>query len=398
MRPYRYVAYTSGGTRRRGVVLADDASDAGARLTAQGLLPAEVAAEAPGRGVFTERALGRDRLAVLTRQLAVLVGAGLTVEQALGAVQGAAQDRRVERLVARAQAQLLDGAPLSVALAGAGPPAWYLAALAAGERSGEVALTLGTLADHLEGATDERGALTSALVYPAFVVAVALAVCGVLMTTVAPEIAGLFQAQGRPLPPLTAALMALTDGVRAHWPWLAAGALGVTALLVAAARIPAWRDRRDRLTLMVPLVGRLRRQAQAAAWLRVLALAVTARLPLVEALGFAAGVLDIAVYRAQAEGAAAAMVRGERLGRALADLSFLHPVSRQLIEAGAAGARLAPMADRAATLAETWARTDRKRLTALLEPLAMIVVGLVVLTVVMAVLLPVFDLQGMVEI
>jgi general secretion pathway protein F len=140
----------------------------------------------------------------------------------------------------------------------------------------------------------------------------------------------------------------------------------------------------------------MRRMGQAAQYLRTLALVVASRLPLTEALEFAARVMDIAEYRAQALAAAEALRRGDSLSRAMAGLSFLHPVSRQLLEAGEAGARLAPMADRAALLAETWMRTERKRLTAVLEPAAMVFVGLAVLVIVLAVLLPVFDMQTMV--
>jgi general secretion pathway protein F len=399
MRPYRYTAYTPEGAKRRGIVVADDEADASTRLGAQGLMAAELRAEAvaaPGR--WRERRIDRDMLSVFTRQMAVLLGAGLTVEAALTAVEGAAVSARVERVIARARAGLMGGAPLAQALeaAGGGLPAWYLAALGAGERAGELPTVFATLADHLEGSVGERAAVASALVYPAFVIVVALAVCAVLMTTVAPEIAALFEGSGQPLPPLTVAVMAVTDAViGARW-WLAAAGLALVALAMAAARIPDWRAARDRASLRMPLLGRMRRMGQAAQYLRTLALVVASRLPLTEALEFAAGVLDIAEYRAQALAAAEALRRGDSLTRAMAGLSFLHPVSRQLLEAGEAGARLAPMADRAALLAETWMRTERKRLTAFLEPAAMVFVGLAVLVIVLAVLLPVFDMQMMV--
>lgn len=400
MRPWRYIAYTAEGARRKGIVLADDEADASARLAAQGLMAAELRAEAGrARWRWRDGAIGHDMLAVFTRQMAVLLGAGLTAEAALAAVQGAAVSPRVERLIARARAGLLEGAPLAGALreAGGGLPGWYLAALGAGERSGELASVFATLAEHLEGSSGDRAAVASALVYPAFVTLVALAVCAVLMTTVAPEIAALFEGSNRPLPPLTVAVMGVTEAVLGNWGWIAAGGLALVALFSAAARIPSWRDRRDRVSLRLPLLGRLRRMAQAAQYLRTLALVITSRLPLTEALDFAAGVLDIADYRREAEAAAEGLRRGESLAQVLAGLGFLHPVSRQLIEAGEASARLGPMTEHAAVLAESWMRTERKRLTAVLEPAAMIFVGLAVLTIVMAVLLPVFDMQAMVE-
>lgn len=392
MTPFRYVAYTPQGARRRGVVLADDAADASARLAAQGLMAADLVPEG-ARGAGRAARIDRGRLAVFTRQMAVLLGAGLTVEAALGAVQGASAGDRIERLAGRARAGLVAGQPLAAALAGAaaGLPGWYGAAVGAGERAGALAAVFETLAAHLERAEGERGAVAAALAYPAFVVAVALAVCGVLMTTVAPEIAAVFEGSGRPLPGPTQAALAATAFVLGAWGWIAAGLAALAGLVWAAGP-----DRRARVLLRLPLAGRLLRQAEGAAWLRTLALVVGARLPLVEAMDFAAGALRVADHRAQAQAAAEALRRGDRLGRALAGLTFLHPVARQLIEAGEAGARLAPMAERAAALAEGWMAAERKRLTALLEPGAMIVVGLVVLAVVLAVLLPVFDMPGMV--
>lgn len=394
MIPFRYLAYTPEGRRRRGVVLADDAADASARLAAQGLMAADLAPELARAG--RRGRIDRAALAVFTRQMAVLLGAGLPAEAALGAVQGAMGGRGA-RLAAAARAGLLDGRPLAAALAAPGVPGWYLAAVAAGEKAGALTAVFEALAAHLERAEGERGALAAALAYPAFVVAVALVVCGVLMTTVAPELAAVFAASGRPLPPLTRAILLATDWTVAHWPWLAAGGAALVGLGAAAARLPAWRDRRDRLALRLPLLGRLRRQAEGANWLRTLALVLGARLPLTEALDQAAGVLTIAAHARAAGAAAEAVRRGGRLGPALETLPFLHPVMRQLLEAGEAGARLAPSAERAAALAESWMAAERKRLVALVEPAAMLVVGLVVLVVVLAVLLPVFDMPGMVD-
>jgi len=402
MRPWRYTAYTAEGARRRGIVLADDEADASARLAAQGLMAAELVADAPGRraGWRREARITADELAVFTRQMAVLLGAGLAAEAALVAAQGAAVGPRVERLIARARAGLQEGLPLASALgaAGGGLPGWYLAAMGAGEKAGALSEVTQRLAEHLEGGVGERAALASALLYPAFVMAVALAVCVVMMTTVAPEIAALFTASNQPLPPLTVAVMTATEAViAARWALAGAGA-ALVALALAAARIPSWRARRDRLSLRLPMIGRMRRMAEAAQYLRTLALVVGARLPLTEAMDFAAGVLGIEAHRRQAEAAATALRQGRSLAQAMAGLDFLHPVARQLIEAGEASARLAPMTERAALLAETWIRTERKRLIAVLEPAAMVVVGLAVLVVVLAVLLPVFDMQAMVAI
>ena len=399
MRTFAYTAYTPQGKRRRGVVVAEDESDASARVAALGLMPSTVEPQSgPVRARRRERRIDRDLLSVFTRQMAVLLGAGLTAEAALEAVQGAAGAARIERLAAEARAGLTEDEPLAEALgrAGGALPPWYAAAIRAGEQSGDLTAVFDTLADHLETSAGDRAAIASALVYPAFVTVVAVVVCAILMTTVAPQIVAMFQDSGRPLPPLTVAVMAIVDWVRDDWGLL----LVLLALAVAGwiwvARTPALRDRRDGLFLRLPLIGRFLRMAEAAQYLRTMAVVINARLPLPEALRYSAGVLEIARYRRLADDAGEALRRGESLSQALARLPFLHPVARQLVQAGEASARLGPMTERAAVLAESWLRTERKRVSVIIEPASMVIVGAMVLTIVLAILLPIFDMQSLV--
>ena len=414
MKTFAYTAFTTEGRRRRGVVVAEDEAGASAEITAMGLMPAEITARTARRsaGGGAERGAGHgavraswhagriehDMLAVFTRQMAVLLGAGLSAEAALSAVQTAAAAPRIERLAAEARAGLMAGSPVSEALesAGGGLPVWFAAALRAGEKSGDLDSVFTTLADHLESSASDRAAIASALIYPAFVAVVAVLVCAVLMVTVAPEIVGLFEASGQELPALTRAVLAVTGFIESNWVALTALAAALVVLALGFARLPALRRRRDRLLLRLPLTGGFMRMAAAAQYLRTLALVVASRLPLTEALRFSADVVNVEALRAEAEAAGEALARGESVADSLRRLGFLHPVAHQLIQAGESSARLAPMTERAAVLAESALRSRRKRLAALLEPLAMVVVGAVVLAIVLAVLLPIFDMQAMV--
>ena len=399
MKTFAYTAFTPEGQRRQGLILAEDETDASTRIAAQGLLPATLSpAKAPARA-RRQRRIDRDLLAVFTRQMAALMAAGLPADAALSAVQTAAGAPRIERLAAEARAALSEGEAMAAALgrAGGALPAWYAAAVRAGETSGDLAAVFATLADHLETSAGDQAAITSALIYPAFVTLVALVVCAILMTTVAPQITGMFEQSGRPLPPLTLAVMALVEALKTGWPLL----LAALALAIAGwrwvSRTPSLRARRDALALRLPLIGRFLRMAAAAQYLRTLALAVNARLPLIEALTHAGGVLGIAAHRADADAAGEALRRGETLSNALTGLDFLNPVARQLVQAGEVSARLGPMCERAAVLAETALRTERKRLAVIVEPAAMVVVGALVLVIVLAVLLPIFDMQALVS-
>jgi len=399
VKTFAYTAFTTDGKRRRGVVVAEDEADASARISAQGLLPGEISPQSVARPSRTRaRRIDHDMLSVFTRQMAVLLSAGMAADAALEAVQTAAGASRIERLAAEARAGLMEGEPLSQALerAGGALPAWFTAAIRAGEHSGDLDAVFLTLADHLESTASDRAAITSALIYPAFVAGVAVIVCAVLMVTVAPEIVAMFAATGQELPPLTLAVLGMVDFIKDYWPWLAALLVGLVALGVASNRVPALKNRRDRLVLRLPLAGRFVRMNEAASYLRTLALVINSRLPLTEALRFAADVLGTEGFTLEARAAGEALRRGENLSSALSRLSFLHPVARQLIQAGEASARLGPMTDRAAVLAESWLRTERKRVAVVLEPLSMVVVGAMVLVIVLAVLLPIFDMQAMV--
>lgn len=401
MKSFAYTAYSSDGKRKRGTVVAQSEAEASAQITALGLMPGEITAQttaAPAPRWQRERRIDPDTLAVFTRQLAVLLDAGLPIETALEAVQSAAGSAKIERLAAQARAGIMAGDPLANALAKAGGalPPWYAAAVHAGEGAGNLDGVFETLATHLETTAAERATITSALVYPVFVTLVAIAVCAILMTTVAPEIIGLFEATGRPLPALTTGVMAIVDGVRDNWPVVLGGIVLFALAIFAINRHARLRARRDAVLLKTPLIGRFIRMSAAAQYLRTLALVINSRLPLTEALRFAAGVVEVAQYRQQAETAGTALQQGQSLSTALSGLTFLNPVAQQLLQAGEASARLGPMSERAAVLAETWLRTERKRLSVIVEPASMMIVGAMVLTIVLAILLPIFDMQALV--
>lgn len=403
MNAYGYTAFTDSGKRRTGTVIAETESHATAQLRAQGLYVAQLdrraAASVGWRGLLgTRRArLNTDLRAVFTRQMAVLLSAGLPVEAALEAVRQGGQGA-LDTAAAGARAALMDGANLSEALtqSGAGFEPYYLAAVNAGETAGDLTSVFDELANHLETRGTDRAQITSALIYPAFVAAVSLLVCAILMTSVAPEIVAMFELSNRPLPPITQRVLAVSNWVQANALALSVLAACCVAAAIAARVIPAVRARRDALFLRLPLVGRFMALSAAVQYLRTLALVLGSRHAVVSAVENAALVLDVAKFRNEAATVSTAIRQGETLSTALERLSFIPPVARQLISAGEASVRLAPMTERSAVLVENGLSTERKRLAALLEPLLMMVVGGFVLIIVLAVLLPIFDLQAVV--
>lgn len=400
MKAFAYAAYTQGGKRRSGTILAETEAEASALLAKQELFVSEIS-EAQVRtkaGRLGRRGrLNGDLLAVFTRQMAVILAAELPVEAALEAVRSGGHPA-LDAVAAQARASLMEGASLSDALdtSGAGLPPYYLAALRAGEAAGDLAGVFGELADHLEQKGSDRAQIATALIYPAFVAAVSLLVCAILMTSVAPEIVSMFEISGRPLPELTQFVLAVSDWIGAHK--LLLGVIGLTCLVLGMVtpRVRPLRNLRDALVLRLPVLGRLARLDQAVQYMRSLALILGSRHAVLSAVDNAVGVLTIERYQQEALRVAEAIRQGQNLSQALEQLSFLPPVARQLILAGETSVRLAPMTARAATLVEHSQSTERKRIAALLEPLLMMLVGGMVLVIVLAVLLPIFDLQALV--
>ncbi len=430
MKAYRYIAYTDAGRRRSGTVVAETESDASRQLAAQDLFVAELAEarrqpafqpapQETGADPSPDPAAGpaeagqdlgktalwtpwRQRLnpelqLVFTRQMAVMLEAELPVDAALEAVRSAGHSS-LDAMAADARAALLDGASLCQALdqTGAGFAPYYLAALRAGESAGELASVFTALADHLEQLGSDKAQIATALIYPGFVAAVSLLVCAILMVNVAPEIVALFELSGRDLPPLTQAVLAVSDFIRDRAGAIGLALVAVLLFLALVPRLPGLRQRRDRLLLRLPLVGRLMRLSAAVQYLRTLALVLGARHAVLSATDSASEVLSVAQFHAEGRAVTRRVQQGESLSSALAQLSCLPPVARQLIAAGEVSVRLAPMSARAAALVEHRLSSERKRISALLEPALMMLVGGLVLVIVLAVLLPIFDLQAVV--
>ncbi len=400
MQPFTYVAYNAKGQRKTGTLVAESERAAFDALKAQGLMASDI--EAKGRAKAEKRSTGAkldaEERAIFSRQMAVLLSADLPMEAALDAVIESEGSARMQAFGAELKAATLEGYPLSDAIeAGrSGFPRYYTSSLRAGESSGDLAAVFSGLADFLEAQGANRAEIATALVYPAFVAAVSLLVCVILVTNVAPEVVAMFEVSGRELPQLTQVVLGASEWVQVNWVMIVAvlGALVVGGLV--AWRVPAVRNVVDRVGLAVPLFGRLRRLSIAAQYLRTMALVLGSRQTAVNAVIGAADVLTVQSYRRQADDIVTAVRQGESLSGAVRKFKLLPPVALQLIRVGEESARLAQMTERAAVLVETWLANDRKRIAAVLDPVLMMVVGAFVLIIVLAILLPIFELQSVV--
>lgn len=409
MPAYRYEALDADGKAHKGLVEADTARAARGLLRAQALVPLNVEALAgsgaegggePGaKGWLAPRVFNATTLAIWTRQLAGLVAAGLPLERALSSLAEEGEDERQRTLAAALRAEVNAGASFAAALARQPRafPEVYRAVVAAGEQSGQLGGVLERLADDLEQRQALRAKLLGAALYPAIVTLVALAIVVFLVTYVVPQVAGVFAGTRRALPVLTTLLLGLSAAVR-QYGWIALGSL---ILIAISGRLalgnPVFREKFDAAWLRAPLLGRLSRSYNAARFAATLALLAGAGVPILRALQAAAETLSNRAMRSDALEALVLVREGAPLALALAQKKRFPGLLAMFARLGEQTGRLPTMLERAAAQLAAEVQRRAVALATVLEPLLIVTMGAVVMLIVLAVLLPIIELNQLVR-
>jgi general secretion pathway protein F len=401
MPAYRFEALDAAGKAQSGLLEADNVKAARQQLRGRDLVPLAVTAvtmaatDNSTAARFTRRVFSATSLAVWTRQLAGLVGSGLPLERALTALADEAENPRQRELVAHLKSEVNAGSSFGRAL-GTAPREFdeiYRAVVAAGEQSGALGAVLERLADDLEDRQALRSKVLGAMLYPAIVSLVALIIVIVLVTFVVPQIANVFTTGKRALPFLTVAMLAVSSFVR-NWGWavalLATG--GITAFVLAR-RNEAFRERTDAAFLNLPLFGRLARGYNAARFGGTLAMLAGAGVPILKALQAAAETLGNRAMRADALDALVQVREGAPLASALAGKKRFPGLLAMFARLGEQTGQLPQMLQRAST--QMSAEVQRRALSAatILEPLLIVGMGGVVVVIMLAVLMPIIQLN-----
>ncbi|ROR29575.1 type II secretion system inner membrane protein GspF [Inmirania thermothiophila] len=400
MGAFRYQALDARGRTRRGLIEADGPRQARQRLREQGLVPLAVEAEAaptPGGGTRRD-ALGGADLVLAMRQLATLARAAVPVGEALAIAAAQSEGRRARAVLLGVRARIREGQSLAAALA-AYPRAFpriVQATVAAGERTGRLAEVLERLADYLEHRRQVRQRLALALLYPSLLVTVAFLVTALLVTYVVPQVVQVFVDMGQALPWATRLLIAISDAARDRGPAAALATAAALAAAAAALRRPAPRRAFDALLLRLPLLGRVLRGVQAARFARTFSILAASGVPALEAMGLAAQVLGNRPMREAVETAAARVREGSPIHEALARSGLFPPLLVHLVASGEGSGELERMLERAAAALERETETQIGLALGLLEPALILLMGGLVLFVVVAVLLPLFELNQLV--
>ena len=333
MSGYRFEALAPDGKIRRGVLESDSPRQARARLREQGMLPVEVEAiDGKERTAAHGLSLGRRRLstsalALLTRQLATLLAAGLTVEQAMNALIEQSDKQTERQVLAAVRGDVLAGQPLARALARhpGSFPTVYLTLVEAGERSGKLADVLARLADYTEAREQLRGKVMLAFIYPTLVTVVAVTVVTGLLVYVVPQVVQVFRNTNQTLPLLTRALIALSDFLRGYGGFLLVALVAAAFGARAALAVPSIREKWHRWLLRLPVFTPLYRGLNTARLASTLAILVGSRVPLLTALRAGAGVVTNLPMRHALEEAAERVQQGSTLARALGASKLFPP-------------------------------------------------------------------------
>ena len=404
MPAYRFEALDAAGKTTSGLVEADTSRAARSQLRAQSLVPLAVTqVESGGTKVggfnLSRKVFNATALAVWTRQLAGLVGSGLPLERALTALADEAEDARQRELVAHLRSEVNSGSPFARALATM-PREFddvYRGVVAAGEQSGALGQVLERLADDLEARQELKGRLIGATLYPAIVSVIAVIIVVFLVTYVVPQVATVFTSSKRALPMLTVAMIAFSDFLRGYG-WLVLLALAAGGILLAVMlRNDAFRERFDASFLDVPLIGRLARGYNAARFAGTLAMLAGAGVPILKALQAAAETLSNRAMRADAMDALVQVREGAPLASALAGKKRFPGILAMFSRLGEQTGQLPEMLDRAAKQLSGEVQRRALQMATILEPLLIVGMGGVVMLIVLAVLLPIIQLNSFIK-
>jgi len=401
MAAFRYEAVNSAGRTVSGLVEADTPRHARSRLRSQGLLPSALEPLAERRPTPGERRgkIGASELTLVTRQLATLLESGLTIERALEALIDEAPDARAREVLTGVKAEIVAGVDLAGAL-GAYPasfPDFYCALVRGGEQSGALPTVLQHLADHLEARQAMRQKTTLALLYPTLVTVVAVLIVAGLLGYVVPQVVQVFQQSRQTLPLTTRALIGASEVLQIAGPWLALVLVLAVVAGRSALRVPDVRKRWHALVLRVPVVGALTRSADSARFAATVGILVGGGVPLVQALDAGASAMTNLILRDGARNAVALVREGASLARALASVKVFPPMLGHLVASGEASGSLARMLERAARLESQAFERRLAFLLTLLEPALILAMGVLVLFIVLAILMPIISLNQLVR-
>jgi general secretion pathway protein F len=406
MGAFEYVALDALGKERKGLIEGDTPKHVRQLLRDKQLLPLEIQEAAQreqkqnrSRRPFMRRSLSSLDLALLTRQLATLLRSGLPLEETLQAVAEQTEKPRVQRIVLGVRSKVVEGHPLADGLRDFPQafPEIYRATVSAGEQSGKLDSVLERLADYTESRQVMGQQVSHALVYPIVLLVLSFAIVSFLLAYVVPQVVAVFESGHQELPVATRILIGTSDLVRHYWVYGIIVIAGIVWGFSRWVKAPSARLKVDRLLLRVPLTGKLIRGLNTARFSRTFSILTASAVPVLEALRISAEVVNNLPMRNAVEEAALRVREGAPIGKSLAARKLFPPMMIHLIASGESSGELEKMLERAASNQEREMDGLLSTMTNLLGPLMVVFMGAVVMFIVIALLLPIFQLNDLVK-
>jgi general secretion pathway protein F len=406
---YAYKGLNDKGRSVSGIVDADTPKVARQKLRRDGVFPTELSEEQSGdaakskpktstdiRALF-ERITPQD-LALLTRQLATLVGAGLPLVDCLGALIDQVDSSRQKRILSQVREHVVEGGTLADAMK-AHPAVFndlYTNMVRAGEASGALDVVLTRLAEYTERAAELRGKVRSALTYPVFMGCVSIGILFFLLSYVVPKITRIFAESGQDLPTMTIVLLAISGFLAQYWWLIVTVVIAVVVGVRISIRSEAGRLRFDRALLGIPYFGKVLKKVALARFARTLSTLLLGGIPLLQALDIVKHVVENSVLRNAIEAGRNSIREGHTVAEPLRQSGLFPPLLVHMIAVGEKSGELESMLGRAADAYDGEVEASVNALSSIMEPMLVLFMGGVVGFIVMAILLPIFDLNEIV--
>jgi general secretion pathway protein F len=403
MGAFEYTAVDSGGKQLRGILEGDTARQVRQQLRDKELLPLTVTEsaekESSRQASFSfNKGMSASDLAVLTRQLATLAQSGMPLEQALAAIGEQNENERITSIILGVRARVMEGYSLADGLKDfpRAFPDIYRATVEAGEQSGHLDAVLERLADYTEGRQELVQKVRNAMIYPAVLMSFCLLIVTMMMTYVVPKVVGVFVNTGQELPGPTAALIAISDFIQSYG-WLVL--LVLAGLGFAAARLlrqPGPKKSFDMFLLKIPVIGKIIRGLNTARFTRTFSIMTGSGVPVLEGLRISAEVVSNTPMRDAVSEATLRIREGAPIGKSLSKSGHFPPLCIHLITSGEASGQLEAMLGKAAGQQEREMDGLIGTLLNILEPGMIILMGVLVLSMVIALLMPIFEMNKLV--
>jgi len=403
MGAFEYQALDAEGKTRKGLIEADTAKQARQQLRGMSLMPLKIGevSQTTLNGEIKSRGdkINVATVALITRQIATLVSAGQPVESAYYAVSRQTPKNRTKRVLLSVRAKVLEGFPLSEALKEFPHifDSMYCASVHAGEQSGLLDVIMERLADYLEARQDIQRKTSQALIYPILLSIVVFALVAGLLTFVVPQIVQVFEGFDQELPLITQWLIAISDFSKAYGLHLLIGLAAIILLYRQLLKIAWFSLLRDRILLAIPFVRYLVKLSNTARFTRTMSILVSSGVTALDSIRISAEVILSQPMKSSVVSAADRVREGEHISDALEQTGYFSPIVLQLIEIGESSGKLGEMLERSAKAEENEFAGITTIFIGLFEPAMILVMGLVVLAIVLAILLPIFDMNDLLQ-